>query len=336
MTRTAFHRMATAVALAVSALVASPAQAYGNLFVFGDSYSDTGNLGLALGVPGGVPQVIDNAYIPSAPYPTDGTYFPATISNGPAWPTTFAAKLGLTAAPSLAGGTDFAFAGARVGTSVGVPSLKSQVGMFFGSALATPAAISDAMFVVAGIGNDARDALTAIAGGAPLDVTVAAAAEAYAKDMGDIVDQLQAAGAQKILVVDVGNIGLAPAVLAQGPVASAIGAGVSLAMDTALTARLLGEVGVTLFDSFSFISGLAANPAAYGLDNASDACGGVAGADCSRYFFWDGIHPTAMGHEVLSNALYAAAVPEPETYALFALGLVGIGLARRRAKVAKG
>ena len=323
----------SALAMAAAALVAGPAQAYSNLFVFGDSYSDTGNVGLALGQSKGVTQIIDNSYVPSAPFPTDGTYFPAVFSNGPAWPTSFAARLGLSAAPSLAGGTGFAFAGARVAKDGDVPALSSQVNMFLGSPYAAGGkAPSDALYVVAGIGNDARDALEAISLGAPLAKTIDDAVKAYASNMGNVVDKLQAAGAQKILVVSVGNIGLAPAVAANGPAASGLGTQIGFLMDAALDARMAGEANVTVFDSFAFLTGVAKNPAPFGFTNVSDACGGVAGADCSKYFFWDGLHPTGAGHQLLSNALFTAVIPEPSTYALFAFGLAAVGLARRRAK----
>lgn len=333
----AFSGIVSVVALAICALSAAPAQAYSNLFVFGDSYADSGNVGIALGVPGGVPQAVSNTYIPSAPYPTDGTYFPAVFSNGPVWVSRFADKLGLSAGPSLGGliglswGTDFAFAGARTATDTDVPSVQSQVGMFLGTTggVAPPSAL----YVVEDVGNDTRDALTAILGGADLLATAQATATAYALNVGAIVDTLQAAGATDILVFNAANVGLVPSVTAFGALASTIGSFVSGAMSTALSGRLADEPGVKVFDSFSFISGVVAQPGAYGFTNATDACGGAAaGTDCSKYFFWDGLHATAAGHQAIADAIYAQLVPEPETYALMAFGLAVIGLAARRRK----
>ena len=87
------------LALATASLLA-PAHAgpFSNLYIFGDSVSDVGNVGLYIGHPSGVPQTITgNGYIPDFPYYPSGRY-----SNGPVWAESFAGMLGLAAAPSLA------------------------------------------------------------------------------------------------------------------------------------------------------------------------------------------------------------------------------------------
>ena len=104
---------------------AAPAGAlpFTQLFVFGDSLSDSGNVALALGPGVRTPTPIpDNSFIPTAPYASSDRF-----SNGPVW----AERLGLPALPSLAGGTDFAFGGARTGpTGLTPPSLRDQVTTF--------------------------------------------------------------------------------------------------------------------------------------------------------------------------------------------------------------
>ena len=47
------------------------------------------------------------------------------------------------------------------------------------------------------------------------------------------------------------------------------------------------------------------------------------------YLYWDNIHPTAATHQILGNQMLAA-VPEPQTLLMMALGLVGLLAVRRR------
>jgi phospholipase/lecithinase/hemolysin len=83
---------------------------------------------------------------------------------------------------------------------------------------------------------------------------------------------------------------------------------------------------------------LTANAAALGFTNTNAGCFsgfvdnpvGTVCATPSSYVYWDEIHPSARAHEVL-GAQMLAAVPEPSTYALMALGLLGIALRRRQA-----
>lgn len=332
MIRTTFGRLLSAGAIALAALTSLPAHAgpFGALFVFGDSLSDNGNNAIAIG-PNGGQAIPNNGYVPTQPY-ASGTY-----SNGPVWANYYANLLGVPLAPSLAGGGDYAFGGATTGPDPsGFPfSLRTQASQYLGKS--GGAAQSDALYVVAGGGNNARAALAAIAGGADPVATAIAAAIAFANDIGVIVDGLQAAGAQHIVVWNAPNLGLAPAVIAGG--GSPLGSFLAGTMNGALATRLNGEVGVSTFDLFGFGSQIAANPAAFGFKNVTDACGAVANANCSEYAYWDGIHPTTAAHQAIANAMFAMTVPvpvpEPETYALMAFGLVVLAWgSRRRTKVA--
>jgi outer membrane lipase/esterase len=327
MTSLQFQRFASVIAatliLSAAGLCSLPARAgpYSSIVVFGDSVSDSGNVALAIGQPAGVPQTISgNGYIPDFPYFPSGRF-----SNGPVWAEDFAAHYGLSAAPSLAGGSNYAFAGARTGgPDVPVPTLTTQAGMFLAGTHGV--ADTNALYVIAEVGNDARDALAAIAGGADIAQTIAAAAATYATQLGDLIDLLQAAGAAQFLVFDNVNLGLVPAVSSLGANASALATALTWSMNAALLDRIDDEAGVRLFDTFGFLTGVVQNPGAFGFTNATDACGAVSGADCSRYVFWDGLHPTAAMHELIA----ATAVPEANTLALLALGLACLVAGRRR------
>ena len=76
-----------------------------HMYVLGDSLSDQGNLFAAtsvIGPPLGLPAI-----------PADDHYFKGRFSNGEIYAGVLARKLGVTLAPSLAGGNNFAFGGAR-------------------------------------------------------------------------------------------------------------------------------------------------------------------------------------------------------------------------------
>ena len=332
MTHCSLRRLWPALVVAVAAFAGSPASAgpFSSLVVFGDSLSDNGNNKLAgLYAPDQV--ITDNTYVPTS------TYLAGTYSNGPVWASDLAAMIGVPLLPSLAGGGDFAFGGATTGTPGSGPdgfpySLLVQAGQYLAATgnVASPTAL----YVVAGGGNNVRAALDEIRGGADIPTTIAATAASFAANVGTIVDQLQAAGAQHIIVWDTPNVGLAPAVVAGG--GAALGTFLAGTMNAALATRLSGEAGVSTFDIFGLGTSIALNPALYGFSNVNDACGAIALANCDQYAYWDGIHPTAATHRVIAEAFLTTAVPEPETWLLFVGGLAAFGAtARRRAAAAR-
>ena len=314
-----------------------------NLYIFGDSLSDPGNNAIRFGSnataspPFNVTlqsDITGNSFIPTYPYATSYQY-----TNGNVWAYQFATLLGLPSAvagPVLGGlgANNYASAGAATGplNNPGpVPSLLTQTGSFVASLGSAPAP-ANALYVVAGGGNNARAAMTAIAGGADPAATIVATAGQFAADVGSIVDTLQAKGAQNIVVWDAPNLGLSPAITANGPTAVSLATTLTYSMNAALAARLASETDVRTFDFFDLITSVNANPAAYGLTNVSDAGGAIPGADLSTYLCWDGIHPTAAGHAILAQSMYSAVVPEPSTYAMALAGLAcgGFSIWRRR------
>jgi outer membrane lipase/esterase len=192
-----------------------------------------------------------------------------------------------------------------------VPSLLTQTATFVAS-LGTNPAPANALYVVAGGGNNARAAMTAILGGADPTTTIAATAGQFALDIGSIVDTLQANGAENIVVWDAPNLGLSPALTANGPAAAYLATTLTQAMNSALAVRLASETDVRTFDFFGLITSVHANPGAYGLTNASDAGGAIPGADLSKFLCWDGIHPTAAGHAILAQSMYTFTTSVPE------------------------
>lgn len=327
-----FSRFLSACALIFSALLGAPAHAYSSLYIFGDSLSDSGNNAAVIGADP-LQTVSGNTYIPTF------TYASGTYTNGAVWATTFAANLGLSALSlAVPGGTNYAFGGAQTSAPGPGPggfpfSLTSQVNDYLGNH--GNVADSNALYVLAGGGNNVRTTLAALyTPGLTLaqqQAIVINAALSFATDEGAMVDQLQAAGANNIIVWNAPNFGLSPYASALG--AQGIGSFIANTMNLALSARLSGEVGVKTFDLYGLGTQVATNPSAYGLSNVTDACGAaINNCNPATSMFWDGIHPSAYGHQLIANAMLVVAVPEPDTYAMLLLGLGLIGGAVRKRK----
>jgi outer membrane lipase/esterase len=327
-----FSNLASSLVLALVAVTTSAVAApYTSLVIFGDSLSDSGNNSLVFG--NDSTQVISgNGYIPGQ------TYASGTYSNGPVWATQFAGYLGINLAPSIVGGTNFAYGGSvtnpdqvYLGGAVTLPSLVSQASQYLG---ANPVNSASTLFVVAGGGNNARAILNAsasiLAGGGDPTGLIATQASQFANDIGGIVDGLKGAGAQHIIVWNTPNIGLVPAVLQNGAQASFLGTSIAGYMNSALAAQLAGESGVQTFDLFGLIPRAAASGT---FTNLVDACGNptlACNSDLGSALFYDGIHPTTAAHAfVASEMRVLAAVPEPETWLLM---LAGLGLISARVR----
>lgn len=322
--------------LCASALTAS---AYSSLVVFGDSLSDSGNnaallaryyASLNLPVPGVV--ITDDStrtQIPSS----FGTY-----SNGPVWTQYLAQSMGVSLAPSMLGGTNYAYGGAQTGTDgadlPGVsgfpPSMRTQLNSYMGTVnhLADP----NALYVLAGGGNNIRVLLDQVTPTTDLAALATSTATAYAQDIATQAQDLMQAGARHVLVLNVPNYGLTPWIRGAG--LSTESTLLSQAMNQALGSALQGSP-VQIFDTFSFLTAAVAAGPASGFSDVLHACGAAVNAcDESTSLFWDGVHPTTLGQQRLAEAVFATAVPEPATTALMALGLGVVALgARRRARL---
>jgi outer membrane lipase/esterase len=300
---------------------------YSAMVIFGDSVSDSGNNALAIGAQ--TQTVLDNSYIPTYPYAPGTTY-----CNGEVWASYAAAALGLPLLPSLQGGLNYAYGGATTGTTPVEgfpPSLMLQATQYFGSNTAS----STALYVIEGGGNDARAAFSAILA-TPENAAqiIQDTATSFASNIATIATELKTAGAQHIIVWDAPNLGIAPAILSQGELASQTGSLLANQMNVALATALNGISGVSTFNIYGLGSAIGSNPGAYGFTNATDAGGAVPGANPDNYAFWDGIHPTTAAHKVIADAFVAQVIPEPSTYALFGLGAIVMLMVMRRKRTA--
>jgi len=327
-----------AFVLLLASLLNEASAGYTNVFFFGDSLTDTGNVNeqykLISPKPPGFPAVV-----PGDPYDPGGRG-----SNGPLYADRLAQGLGFDATASLRGGDNYAFGGARTRyeSPFGPPFLgiRDQVNAF----IAQPGgADPHALYVVWGGANNLQDILL----GRTTDV-LGNPIPSVGQTLGDLASMIGALygeGARSFLVPNVPNLGLVPRVRELGPVAQGQAQALTMAFDGGLNTtldgldRMLADIDIIKFDVFSALNAIVANPLAFGFSNVTDRCytgddlmftgGGTVCATPGTYVFWDGIHPTTRTHQILGD-LMLAAIPEPSVIALLALGLGLMSVRRRR------
>ena len=288
------------------------------MVVFGDSLSDPGNVFVVTGEVSVRPYATGN--IPGAPYPIGQG---KTFSNGPTWAQVVAKELKLKGGtgPALRTTrfTNYAFGGARAAsTAGGYFDMSAQVTAYLADSGGF--ADSDTLYAVFLGGNDVRDALVAFltvmqSGGLPADAQ--AAAEAVIADAvltyASNILALASVGAKDFLIPNVPNVGVAPSITAFGPEVSFLTTQLSFGFNMALSSTLefinefVVPLNITHVDMFTLITAAVASPVDFGFDNVVDACLTplvYKGAICKKpdgYLFWDGIHPTKAGHQMMAD-----------------------------------
>ncbi|MBL8490927.1 MAG: PEP-CTERM sorting domain-containing protein [Rhodocyclaceae bacterium] len=305
-----FSTIAFAAALqAAPAFAGSP---YSALYVFGDSLSDNGNMSTFTGGASPGPAYWNGRY-------SNGPVAVEMMAHGMEVPLYDSAYGGAKTGPNPGGGADHINAAL---TPFGLGIL-GQVGR-----ATAPAGDLDssALYLLWGGPNDFF-----AMGATPPAVTIGTAVA----NMVQATFNLYADGAKHFYVPLMPDLGLTPASRAGGPAAMAGATMLTDLYNAALRKNLedldkaTPDMDIQFFDSAAFLRATVADPAGHGLTNVTDPC---IGGDCTGYLFFDGVHPTALAHRQLGIA-FAAAVPEPETYALFlaGLGVLGAAVRRRRA-----
>ncbi|TCP42853.1 SGNH/GDSL hydrolase family protein [Rhodovulum marinum] len=315
--------LALAVALLAAPLPAAAVSlgTYSDVFVFGDSLSDPGNL-------------FDAVY--GAPLsPVAPLYGNAQFSDADAW----ASQLGI----DFASGANFAFGGATAVQSgpfdialpngpypVDVPDFADQRALYRAAA---PTLGSNPLAAVWFGGNDLRDAFIAPDPGSAVPIAIGQAVTAIATGVQELVNE----GLTTVAVFGLPNLGRVPQITTRGAAAIAAATGATVAFNDTLRTALAGVTGgdLAFVDIFGLFETVAAAPGAYGFTDIEDACLGalLAGtaSDCQGFLFYDDLHPTAAGHALIADRFLEsiAPVPLPAGGGLLLAGLGMLAIVRR-------
>jgi phospholipase/lecithinase/hemolysin len=289
------------------------------LIVFGDSLVDAGNINAAVG---------SDIFNPVA-----RGYFPGRFTNGPDYTDLLNQRLfGRLLTPSLLGGTNYAFGGARiVNDGDPVPDLALQLRTYF--ATTSNQVDPNALYIINAGGNDVFGIERGQIGGFanPTAYTMS-----LLDSLAGSIQALSIRGASRILVTGIPNL-------------TATG----FALEGLVQARFdlieptLGNTQLLRFSYLNFFQELSANPARFGLPpfDQTGTCisqrvpvNGV--INCSGFFSFDGVHPTAAVQAALFGEvanLTGISIPEPESWAMMIIGFGFIGAklrgSRRRVKI---
>ena len=335
-------------ALPISAARAGVAS-LSNLFVFGDSLSDSGNAGVLTG---------GNF----TPLPYVGN----RASNGPVaveylWKMFNPGDNSFQ--PSLSGGTNYSILGATTGkknnlevANVPGPPLNalftnrgnaSQLNQFTTVNPSFDAETS--LFLLWLFPNDifyCLNTLTNPATGACTGVGTSAGADPMATNLSNVpglavsnliasINTLADAGARNFLVVNSPDLGSTPAFrnTSNQTLMTLLSDGFNTALDSQLTALATAkpQLDIELFQLDDALNSLIADPSGSGFTNVSQPCVTSTSlcSDPSSYLFWDTLHPTTRTHQILAQQLHSVAydpVPAPMP---FLGGIAALGWSRR-------
>ena len=280
-------------------------QNFSNVVVFGDSLSDSGNAGQAQGLP-------------------LGTSF--TTNPDPVWSEIVAETFGASGGNSLAGGPNYAFAGACVNPATPCiyddsPTVTEQIDQHL-SLRQGGLADQDALYAIWGGANDVPDSLLH-----DLSTAQANTLEASSVNVAQ-VRRLQEAVARHIMVFNLPDISSTPYFVSLGPAVQGATTPLVNAYNQNLYAGIReSEDGIVPINASDLFNEIIDNPGTYGFtDTTGTACGEpnapsavslICGPEGSlspvtyepganrQYLFADRSHPSGATHELLASMVTA-------------------------------
>ncbi|MGJ5672198.1 MAG: SGNH/GDSL hydrolase family protein [Nostochopsis sp.] len=279
------------------------AKSYDKIYVFGDSFSDTGN---GFNATGGA--------IPASPY------FDGRFSNGSVWVEYLASDLGINYDPQ----NNFALGGATTGFDnigvTGLPGLQQQINSFItANAFADP----NALYIVWAGTNDY---IKYFFGDVPdPNQTVT--------NISIAVKSLVSVGAKDIMVVNQPDLGKFPITGGNNQTSidlsnliSTHNSNLTISINS-LNQQLNPDVNIIGLDVNSLFNRMIAQPQEFGFTNATDSCLGgdlsvvsinprTEPLDCTpdTFVFWDQLHPTTATHKIIAELAYSRLKKETGEY----------------------
>ncbi|MEH2446706.1 MAG: SGNH/GDSL hydrolase family protein [Nostoc sp.] len=303
------------------------AVSFDQLYIFGDSLSDTGNIYNLTG----------------KGYPQSPPYFEGRFSNGPNWVDYLGDQLGLkptlfTTIPSTppTQGINFAIGGASSGLGNAVlpdsnlPGVLGQVRDFAETLKANnQTANPDALYTLWGGANDLLFANSPNSSKNPIN------------NISLALNTLVGVGAKNILVFNLPDLGQLPAAKTNGRNPTSLSKSSSeFDLGLANTVSALNQnpnLNIVSVDVYSLFN----QASALGFTNVTESClsrPDICDPKNNKFLIWDGVHPTTAAHKVIADtalaAIEAKSVPEPSiNLGILALGAFSaIGVLKRQQK----
>ena len=297
----------SAFLLAFTAVLAD-AQEYTSIVVFGDSLSDTGNVAdlteakYGFRLPGLQFDYTDGRFTDGEETaPAAQNYFGVWVEQLAA---TFPAKPVIKA--SLDGGTDYAYGFATTGSGTGAFNFGpgdelsvnvNNIGQQITDYLATKPRINKkTLFIVWG---GAIDILNATSNNDVIDAAI---------DQAVNIQRLIEAGATQFIVPNLPPLGAVPR-LNGSPTTSVPATKASVLYNDVLAAGLAilrdfnpgRHLSLVQFDVFGLFNKVIASPSKFALADVTTSSQGMSTVNPDTFLFWDDLHPTTRGHNILAD-----------------------------------